>query len=364
MERCIRLNKEERPSTKQLLELDFFTEDRGFKLELLNRDLLVSNQETMVKFRLQVTDPEKLKKSSLKVNEAIEFDFNLESDECMEISINMLNKGFLMTDEDARLAGKMMENQVHSLSEERIKNQQKDQEISVKQEPQSQPQVPQESQHQPQEPQFQPQEPQHKPQEIHQPLLSQDQKGQMLENQLFQIFDQQQYQSQEPQGQQQLSYQSQNLPQIPQMESESQPQKTRKISLIPELTNEAKVVFTPPTGTATPNNLDAANSTQVNSGSFVSSTLDSMELQLINTMHNEFKKLKEKIIKLEVTISVQHLELAKHHREVRKLQTENDILRNHVPPEILVQLSNQQIDLIGENSDFNIQISATSNGTS
>ena len=76
-------------------------------------------------------------------------------------------------------------------------------------------------------------------------------------------------------------------------------------------------------------------------------------------MHNEFTKLKEKIIKLEVTVSVQNLELAKQHREVKKLQKENDILRNHVPPKILVQLSNQQIELIEENSDFNIQISAS-----
>ena len=76
-------------------------------------------------------------------------------------------------------------------------------------------------------------------------------------------------------------------------------------------------------------------------------------------MHTEFTKLKEKIIKLEVTVSVQNLELAKQHREVKKLQKENDLLRNHVPPKILVQLSNQQIELIEENSDFNIQISAS-----
>ena len=76
-------------------------------------------------------------------------------------------------------------------------------------------------------------------------------------------------------------------------------------------------------------------------------------------MHTEFTKLKEKIIKLEVTVSVQNLELAKQHREVKKLQKENDLLRNHVPPKILVQLSNQQIELIEENADFNIQISAS-----
>ena len=54
IEQCIRLKKEERPSAKQLLELPFFSD---FKLDLLNREILASNQETMVKFRLQVTDP-------------------------------------------------------------------------------------------------------------------------------------------------------------------------------------------------------------------------------------------------------------------------------------------------------------------
>ena len=87
---------------------------------------------------------------------------------------------------------------------------------------------------------------------------------------------------------------------------------------------------------------------------------DKLELQLINAMHTEFKELKEKIIKLEVTISVQQIELTKHHREVRELKTENDFLRNHVSPDILVQLSKQKIELPGDNqqnSDFNILIS-------
>ena len=62
IERCIRLNKEDRPSIKQLLAAEFFAEDTGFKLELLNREHLVSNQESMIKFRLKVTDQRKLRR--------------------------------------------------------------------------------------------------------------------------------------------------------------------------------------------------------------------------------------------------------------------------------------------------------------
>ena len=64
IERCICLNKEERPSIKQLLGFEFFAEDTGFKLELLNREHLVSNQENMIKFRLKVTDQRKLRRKN------------------------------------------------------------------------------------------------------------------------------------------------------------------------------------------------------------------------------------------------------------------------------------------------------------
>ena len=46
-----------------------------------------------IQFRLQVTDPGKLKKSKLNDNEACEFEFNLETDDSMEITSNMLKKG-------------------------------------------------------------------------------------------------------------------------------------------------------------------------------------------------------------------------------------------------------------------------------
>ena len=55
---------------------------------------------------------------------------------------------------------------------------------------------------------------------------------------------------------------------------------------------------------------------------------------------------KEKIIKLEETISQQQMEISKQHteftREVGKLQAENEFLKSQVPPEVLVQLSNIQ----------------------
>lgn len=66
----------------------------------------------------------------------------------------------------------------------------------------------------------------------------------------------------------------------------------------------------------------------------------------MNAVRSEVEELKEKIIKLEETISTQQDLIAKHNtdfnREVGKLQAENEFLRNHVAPDVLVQLSNIQ----------------------
>ena len=129
--RCIRLNKDERPSIRDLLNHEFFAEDTGFKVELLNRDVFVANQENMIKFRLRVTDQKKREKGGRdkpahKENEAIEFDFSLESDNCMDVSTNMIKSGILNSEEDAKKVGRMMENHIQGLKkdrEERIKTQ-------------------------------------------------------------------------------------------------------------------------------------------------------------------------------------------------------------------------------------------------
>lgn len=71
---------------------------------------------------------------------------------------------------------------------------------------------------------------------------------------------------------------------------------------------------------------------------------DLVKSHLMNAVRSEVEELKEKIIKLEETISQQQIELTKQHTdfrsEVGKLQNENEFLKNHVAPDVLVQLSN------------------------
>jgi len=76
----------------------------------------------------------------------------------------------------------------------------------------------------------------------------------------------------------------------------------------------------------------------------IEQAMDLVKSHLMNAVRSEVEELKEKIIKLEETISQQQIELTKQHtdfnREVGKLQAENEFLKNHATSDVLVQLSN------------------------
>lgn len=94
IDRCTKLNRDERPSMKALLTHEFFAEDTGFKLEIVDREHAVESAPNMINFRMRVTDQRKQRrdKPAHKENEAIEFEFNLEQDECMELTSNMVSR--------------------------------------------------------------------------------------------------------------------------------------------------------------------------------------------------------------------------------------------------------------------------------
>ena len=122
IELCISQNKDERPSMKQLLQLEFFAEDTGFKLEICERERAVDADElNSISFRLRFTDQRKQRrdKPAHKENEAIEYEFNLEQDNSAELSSNMFDIGLLVTEEDAKRVSKMMEAQILQLKKER-----------------------------------------------------------------------------------------------------------------------------------------------------------------------------------------------------------------------------------------------------
>ncbi|KAF7240148.1 Serine/threonine-protein kinase WNK3 [Varanus komodoensis] len=90
IEGCIRQNKSERLSIKDLLNHAFFAEDTGLRVELAEDD---DGLNSSLALRLWVEDPKKLK-GKHKDNEAIEFSFNLEIDVPEEVSCEMVKSGF------------------------------------------------------------------------------------------------------------------------------------------------------------------------------------------------------------------------------------------------------------------------------
>ena len=69
----------------------------------------------------RVTDQKKQRKDkpAHKENEAIEFEFNIGVDNCSDIAMNMYKSGMLLSEDDAKKVGKIMENQISALSKER-----------------------------------------------------------------------------------------------------------------------------------------------------------------------------------------------------------------------------------------------------
>lgn len=78
-----------RPGIKELLAHEFFAEDVGLRLEMVSRDEAVISNSTKVEFRLRVIDPKK-RSNKHKENEAIQFDFDMATDNADEVSSEMV----------------------------------------------------------------------------------------------------------------------------------------------------------------------------------------------------------------------------------------------------------------------------------
>ena len=89
---CIHRRKEDRHTVKDLLLLDFFREDSGVKVELVNRDTEVASDTTTIQLRLRLTDSKK-RKQQHKENEAIQFDYSMNDDHPDNIAQEMVRAG-------------------------------------------------------------------------------------------------------------------------------------------------------------------------------------------------------------------------------------------------------------------------------
>ncbi|XP_050413122.2 uncharacterized protein LOC126827703 isoform X3 [Patella vulgata] len=116
IEGCITPNRNERYCVKQLLQHDFFLEDTGLKVELVNKED-ETNNSSIIQLRLRVVDPTK-RKNKHKENEAIQFDFDMDKDVAEEVAQEMVKSAFLL-EEDGRIASKQIKDRVVHIKRER-----------------------------------------------------------------------------------------------------------------------------------------------------------------------------------------------------------------------------------------------------
>ncbi|XP_029410229.1 serine/threonine-protein kinase WNK3 isoform X1 [Nannospalax galili] len=116
IEGCIRQNKSERLSIRDLLNHAFFAEDTGLRVELAEDD---DCSNSSLALRLWVEDPKKLK-GKHKDNEAIEFSFNLETDTPEEVAYEMVKSGFFH-ESDSKAVAKSIRDRVTLIKKTREK---------------------------------------------------------------------------------------------------------------------------------------------------------------------------------------------------------------------------------------------------
>ncbi|XP_075041022.1 serine/threonine-protein kinase WNK3 isoform X2 [Mixophyes fleayi] len=114
IESCIRQNKIERLSIKELLNHAFFAEDTGLRVELAEED---DGVNPSLALRLWVEDPKKLK-GKHKDNEAIEFSFNVDIDNPDEVAYEMVKSGFFH-ESDSKAVSKSIRDRVSLIKKTR-----------------------------------------------------------------------------------------------------------------------------------------------------------------------------------------------------------------------------------------------------
>ncbi|XP_041852567.1 serine/threonine-protein kinase WNK1-like isoform X2 [Melanotaenia boesemani] len=119
IEGCIRQNKDERYSIKDLLNHAFFQEDTGVRVELAEED---DGEMEAIKLWLRIEDIKKLK-GKYKDNEAVEFSFDLIKDVPEDVAQEMVESGYVC-EGDHKTIAKAIKDRVSLISRKRAQRQQ------------------------------------------------------------------------------------------------------------------------------------------------------------------------------------------------------------------------------------------------
>ncbi|XP_075711716.1 serine/threonine-protein kinase WNK1 [Rhinoderma darwinii] len=119
IEGCIRQNKDERYTIKDLLNHAFFQEETGVRVELAEED---DGEKISIKLWLRIEDVKKLK-GKYKDNEAIEFSFDLERDVPEDVAQEMVESGYVC-EGDHKTMAKAIKDRVSLIKRKREQRQQ------------------------------------------------------------------------------------------------------------------------------------------------------------------------------------------------------------------------------------------------
>lgn len=115
---CIQLQKDDRPSCKDLLNSDFFSDDIGIMLQPMSKDAFLNSVEcNKIEFRLRLLDS-KQRTYKHKENEAIQFEFDIGVDNTDDIAKDMFNAN-IITEEDSKTVAKLLKVQISAMMKER-----------------------------------------------------------------------------------------------------------------------------------------------------------------------------------------------------------------------------------------------------
>ncbi|XP_066225602.1 serine/threonine-protein kinase WNK1 isoform X5 [Saccopteryx leptura] len=118
IEGCIRQNKDERYSIKDLLNHAFFQEETGVRVELAEED---DGEKIAIKLWLRIEDIKKLK-GKYKDNEAIEFSFDLDRDVPEDVAQEMVESGYVC-ESDHKTMAKAIKDRVSLIKRKREQRQ-------------------------------------------------------------------------------------------------------------------------------------------------------------------------------------------------------------------------------------------------
>uniref|UniRef100_UPI0035900027 serine/threonine-protein kinase WNK2-like n=1 Tax=Myxine glutinosa TaxID=7769 RepID=UPI0035900027 len=114
IENCIRKDKDERFSIRDLLEHAFFTEDTGVRVELAEED---DGTRRTIKLWLRVEEPRRLR-GRYKENEAIEFSFDLDWDIPEQVALEMVASN-IIHEGDVKTVAKALRDRVSLFQRQR-----------------------------------------------------------------------------------------------------------------------------------------------------------------------------------------------------------------------------------------------------